>query len=100
VARDLVTGTETVVSSQPYPDSSALARSLSNDGQWLFYLVFGLNRREAFVANTATGQSIALPLPDGERAIDGALSGNGNLAFLMTRRAGSSASMPGAARAP
>ena len=84
VARDLVTGTETVVSSQPYPDSSALARSLSNDGQWLFYLVFGLNRREAFVANTATGQSIALPLPDGERAIDGALSGNGNLAFLMT----------------
>ena len=84
VARNLLTGNETILSSQPFPYTSARVRGLSNDGQWVLCVVAGLNGGAAFVANTTTGQSIPLALPDGERATDGTLSGFGGLAFLMT----------------
>lgn len=84
VARNLLTGNEMVISSQPSPKIGVSFMGLSNDGQWVLYLVVKSSGHLAFLANTATGQSILLPLPDGEFANDGTLSGNGNLAFLMT----------------
>ena len=84
VARNLLTGNETILSSQPSPNTAALVRGLSNDGQWVLYVVAGLNGGAAVVANTTTGQSIHLQLPNGESANDGTLSGNGNLVFLVT----------------
>ncbi len=84
VARNLLTGNETILSSQPSPYTAARVTGLSNDGQWVLYVVAGLNGGAAVVANTTTGQSIPLPLANGELATDGTLSGDGNLAFLMT----------------
>ena len=84
VARNLLTGNETVISVQPYPNTAAFVIGLSNDGQWALYHVVQSKGDLAFLANTATGQSTPLPLPNGEFAILGTLSGNGNLAFLMT----------------
>jgi uncharacterized protein (TIGR03437 family) len=80
VARNLLAETETLVVAQSYPNAVLSVRAMSNDGQWLLYLVQGT----AFVANTINGQSIPLRLPNGELASDGTLSGNGNLAFLET----------------
>lgn len=84
VSRNLLTGNETILSSQPFPHTAARVTGLSNDGQWVLYLVAGLKGGAAVVANTTTGQSIPLPLPNGELATDGTLSGYGNLAILVT----------------
>src|ERR1017187_9730264 len=85
VARNLLTGNEMVISSQPSPKVGASFMGLSNNGQWVLYLVYQQSGGSlAFLANTTTGQSTPLPLPDGEISIFGTLSGNGNLAFLMT----------------
>jgi len=62
VARDLLTGNETTIvdTFPPYPNTGVVVTGLSNDGQWVLYLVTGSNQGAAFVANTTTGQSIAL----------------------------------------
>jgi uncharacterized protein (TIGR03437 family) len=84
IARNLATGNETtiVTAEAPYPAASAVVKGLSNDGQWMLYLNIGSNHVDAFVANTTTGNSIALPVAEGEFVSDGTLSGNGSIAFL------------------
>lgn len=56
----------------------------------------------AYVGNTTTGNAQLIPLPDGESAADGTLSGSGNYAFLATTsgrilRVPLAAGVPGAA---
>ncbi len=84
VARDISTGRETVVFSRPSAPGFIGGMGLSNDGLRLLYRVGSSNAGQAFVANTMTGESAAVPLPEGELATDGALSGNGTAAFLVT----------------
>ena len=85
VARDLVTGTETIIFSRPSMPGQVAPTGLSNDGQWLLYRVTDeSNAGPAFLANTTTGRTVAVPSVDGELYTDGVLSGYGNLAFLVT----------------
>jgi hypothetical protein len=59
---------------------------LSNDGRHALYRVTGLASASgrAYVADTSTGQNVSISLPDGELATDGAISGDGTIAFLVT----------------
>lgn len=85
VARDLVTGGETIVFSRASTAGQVAPMGLSKDGRWLLYKVSDVsNAGPGFLANTTTGQVIALPLLEGELYTDGVLSGNGNVAFLVT----------------
>jgi uncharacterized protein (TIGR03437 family) len=57
----------------------------SNDSRRVLYRVTKLSLEgPAFIADTATGGSTLILLPNGELAADGTLSGDGNAAFLVT----------------
>ncbi len=57
----------------------------SNDGRRVLYRVTKASLEgPAFIADTATGRSSPILLPNGELATDGTLSGFGNTAFLVT----------------
>jgi uncharacterized protein (TIGR03437 family) len=85
IVRDLSTNVETVIFAAPDATGGAAAFGLSNNGQRLLYAVTsGPAGGPAFLADTTNGQSTPLPLPDGELAVAGTLSGNGNIAFVLT----------------
>ena len=59
---------------------------MSNDGRHALYRVTPLNSAggAAYVADTATGQTTPVTLPAGELAVDGTISGAGDIVFLAT----------------
>ncbi len=60
--------------------------AMSNDGSRALYRVTPLASAAgtAYVADTSTGQSTPIDLPTGELVVDGTLSGDGNIAILVT----------------
>jgi uncharacterized protein (TIGR03437 family) len=85
VVRDLRSGADTVIFSRPAISGTIAAMGLSNDGRWLLYRAADTSGAgPAYLADTTTGQSTPVPLPDGELATRGTLSGDGNVAFLVT----------------
>jgi uncharacterized protein (TIGR03437 family) len=63
---------------------------VSNNGQRVLYKIVALpsvSNGPAYVWDAATGASTLVPLESGELAVDGALSGNGAVAFVATTRA-------------
>jgi len=85
LVRNLATGNDTVIFSQPAAAGPVAPAGLSSDGQkLLFFAGDTTGAGTAYLANTATGESTPLPLPSGETVVNGTLSGNGNMAFLLT----------------
>ena len=85
LVRDLASGNDTVIFSRPAAAGTIAPIGLTGDGQKLLYIVADTSGAgTAFLANTATGESAQLPLPSGEAVVTGTLSGNGNMAFLLT----------------
>lgn len=76
----------TVILSQATTSSLPYFMALSNDGSRALYRTTGLAgiAGAAFIADTSTGVSTLIALPAGELAIDGTLSGDGQVAFLVT----------------
>lgn len=60
--------------------------ALSADGSRALYRVGDQHRLNgtAYIADTSTGQSLAIQLPAGELVVDGTLTGGGDFAFLAT----------------
>ena len=84
VARDLEKGTDTILFPRGTP-GGVTPLGISDDGRLiLFRTADGSNEGKAFLANITTGESTAIPLPDGDLCTDGVLSGDGSLAFLVT----------------
>ncbi|MCW5982485.1 MAG: hypothetical protein KIT09_30645 [Bryobacteraceae bacterium] len=87
VARDLVSGRETVVFSRAGSAASLWPIGISNNGSRLLYRA---GERwfdgPAFIANTRTGENAALEPGDGEGTVEGALSGDGRTAFVVTTK--------------
>lgn len=86
LARDLASGADTVVFSRLLTEGLVMAMGMSNDGRKILYRLPrpGTTTGPAFVFDSRSGSTDALPLGDGEYASAGALSGYGNRAFLVT----------------
>ncbi|HYL74970.1 MAG TPA: hypothetical protein VEU96_12240 [Bryobacteraceae bacterium] len=85
LVRNLATGNDTVIFSQPATAGLVAPAGLSSDGQKLLFFAGDTSGAgTAYIANTATGESTPLPLPSGEAVVNGTLSGNGNMVFLLT----------------
>lgn len=85
VATSAATGKPTVLYQQT-STTLPVYMGMSNDGRHALYRVTPLDSAggTAYVADTSTGQSTALPLPAGELAVDGTISGAGEIVFLAT----------------
>lgn len=85
LVRNLASGNDTVIFSQPATTGAVTPAGLSSDAQKLLFFAGDTSGAgTAYIANTATGESAPLPLPSGETVVNGTLSGNGNMAFLLT----------------
>ena len=85
LVRNLATGDDTVIFSQPTASGVAAPIGLTSDGHKLLFLAGDTTGAgTAYLANTVTAESTQLPLPFGETVVNGTLSGNGNIAFLLT----------------
>jgi uncharacterized protein (TIGR03437 family) len=86
-ARNLQSDARTVLFSSGNESEMAVLLGISNDGLHVLYNKVpadGPFAGTAFVADTATGESLPIRLPSGEQIIDGTLSGSGDVAFLVT----------------
>lgn len=85
VATAVATGKPTVLYQQT-SSTLPLYMGMSNDGRHALYRVTPLASAggTVYVADTSTGESTAIPLPDGELAVDGTISGAGDIVFLAT----------------
>jgi uncharacterized protein (TIGR03437 family) len=86
LARDLASGNDTVVFSRLLTEGPVMAMGMSNDGRKILYRLPrpGTITGPAFVFDSRSGSTDALPLGEKEYASAGALSGYGNRAFLVT----------------
>jgi len=85
IVRNIASGNETVITTRATSSGPIVPLGLSTDGSKLLYIVADpSNSGTAFLANTATGESTMVSLPAGEAVVAGTLSGNGNIAFLLT----------------
>ncbi|SPF54457.1 exported hypothetical protein [Candidatus Sulfopaludibacter sp. SbA4] len=86
VALDLASNKRTVLLQPVGPGQEPRFMAMSANGRLVLYRMadsrtgFG----PAYLANTVTGQSVAIPLPEGELVTDGTLTGGGDMAFLAT----------------
>jgi uncharacterized protein (TIGR03437 family) len=85
VATAVATGKPTVLYQQT-STTLPFYMGMSNDGRHALYRVTPLASAggTVYVADTSTGESTAIPLPDGELAVDGTISGAGDIVFLET----------------
>ena len=84
VVRDLEKGTDTILFPRGAP-GGVTPLGISDDGRLvLFRTSDGSKEGKAFLSNITTGDTTAIPLPEGELCTDGALSGDGSRAFLVT----------------
>ena len=86
VEMDLATGRITEFFSTLDNKQLAVFMAVSNDGRRVLYRIGNPQGPDgpAYVADTTTGQSAPISLPDGELVSDGTLNGPGDLAFLTT----------------
>jgi uncharacterized protein (TIGR03437 family) len=81
---NVVSGVERVVITTSTPDEFPWPMGMSSDGHVVLYRVVHQSLDgPAYVANTATGQTVELAYPGRSLATDGTLSGSGNAAFLV-----------------
>jgi hypothetical protein len=84
MARFLATGKDVELASANTP-AIPLFMGVSSDGRRVLYRIAGSSAAgPAFIVDTSTGSASPIPLPSGEFASDGALSGLGNVAYLVT----------------
>jgi uncharacterized protein (TIGR03437 family) len=85
-ARDLTTGRRTSLFEAEVDRQSAVFMSISGDGSRVLYRKTGYLARmgSPYIADTRTGQSQIITLPDAELVSDGTLNGPGTMAFLVT----------------
>jgi uncharacterized protein (TIGR03437 family) len=89
VARDLTTGMETVFFSRLATPGQVAPMGFSSDGRLVLYRVTrGGNAGSAFLADTTTGDSTAIALPNDQLVTDGTLAGWANMSFLVTAAGG------------
>jgi uncharacterized protein (TIGR03437 family) len=85
IARDLITSADVILNAGAEGERQDLL-GLSNDGRRALFRVSALSQAtgRTLIASTETGRIAELPLPEGELAATGALSGNGAVAFVFT----------------
>ena len=88
MAVSVASGKATTVYESRDPLRTPVFMALSNDGQRVLYKVKDHEGVQGtpFVWDTLMGVTIPIPLASGELATDGALSGNGRVAFVATNR--------------
>jgi len=85
VALDVAGQKQTTVFAPAEPGQLARPMAMSNDGHFVLYRVIVQSfDGPAYVADIATGRTLAIIDPDGSLTTDGTLSGSGNTAFLVT----------------
>ena len=83
-ARNLASGRDTTLF-QADTLRAVSFMSMSDDGRLALYGTLGVAALgPAFLADTSTGETAELSLPDGEIPVTGTLSGDGNTAFIAT----------------
>ena len=87
IAENLASGLRALLYLAP-PDNSLLPvlMAASNDARTVLYRLAGPTsfNGPAYIVSSATGQTVPIPLPDGEFVSDGTLTGAGDIAFLAT----------------
>lgn len=85
IVRDLVTGADTEILPAATDGSLPQWMGVSADGRRALYRIAGREPEgPAFLVDTVTRQRTPIPLPAGELATGGTLSGSGEVAFLVT----------------
>jgi uncharacterized protein (TIGR03437 family) len=83
-ARDIASGHDTVLT-KPNAVAEPAFLSMSNDGRLVLFQIPGPQLAgPVFLADTNTGQSAGLALPDGELAVTGTISGDGSVVIVAT----------------
>jgi len=83
---DVASGNVTTLFTAQDSKHGPVLMAASNNGQVVLFRLTrpGALNGPAYFANAATGQTIAIDLPDGEFVSDGTLTGPGDVAFLVT----------------